>query len=66
MRLTLTDNDGVVIAEWTIGREVEIDIEDLDAEPEHDFYTEENYSGEESVGEEVWREVLLARKNGYE
>lgn len=50
--LNLTDDDGVVIERWKIGVEREYDIEDLDAEPECNFYIDDAL--------EIGREVCVA------
>ena len=62
--LTLADPEGIVLEQWTIGRtlEPEYDVEDLDAEPECNFYVEgDSVSGrwndKEDVGEQVLNEA---------
>jgi len=58
LHLTLTDPDGVVISQHTIGRKLEedFDLEDLDAESECDFYLWGNYNDPADIGEDIVRE----------
>jgi hypothetical protein len=61
-KVTLTDNQGFVIAEYTIGKELEsdYDIEDLDSEPEHDYYLQGNYSDMKDLGSDIEHEANIA------
>lgn len=61
LKLTLTDSDGVVLETWDLGENVEpeYDIENLDSEPECDFYTRGNYSSPESLGQDIFRSSNL-------
>ena len=54
MKLLLVNKDGEVLAKWSIGGKPEFDVEDLKANPEHDFYLENNYDDYRSVGESIW------------
>lgn len=64
MKLTLTDDDGIVLEVWTIGDKREYDIEDLDAEPEHDFYTEDMFNFHSGnyrhIGESIQLAIMAA------
>lgn len=63
MKLTLTDNEGLVLGEYSIGGKREFDIEDLDAMPEHDVYLED---GEQiDLNDVVKRDILILAKQGY-
>lgn len=55
LKLTLADPDGVVLAQWTIGRKLEedYDIEDLDTDPECNFYLWGKWNSKDSYGEEI-------------
>lgn len=69
MKLTLTNDKGEVLMTWSIGSELDFDPEDLDADPEHDFYTGtagslETYDDERSLGHEVWNEIMNNRRRG--
>jgi hypothetical protein len=57
MKLTLTDNDGVIINQWSIGNKPEFNIEDLNADPQYDFYLDGNYNDFKDIGEAVWKEA---------
>ena len=58
LHLTLTDPEGLVLRHWRIGRKLEedYDIEDLDSDPECEFYLWGNYSDDAGLGEEIRRE----------
>lgn len=67
MKLALYSNDGTVIANWSISTgKPEFDIEDLDAELEHDFYMEEYDSSDnmDILGQEVQSEMYHAKGRG--
>jgi len=64
MKLTLTNDDGEIICFWSIGHKIDFDIEDLDADPEHNYYTEGNYSSAEGLGQDVWDEIIRAKGRG--
>jgi len=59
-KLTLTNDDGVVLEQWTVGiGECEIlDVEDMTSEAKHSFYTDDNHSGD--FGAEVWTTIEKA------
>ena len=64
-KLNLTDAEGIVICQWTIGNELEpeYDIEDLDSEPKHDFYLDPNYNANSDFGEAIVRECNVYMNN---
>lgn len=59
LTLTLTDDQGVVVATWTIGDQVEpeFDMEDLKADTKFDFYVDKTWQDLASIGEEVMNEA---------
>ena len=57
MKLTLTDNDGIIQRIWVIGDKIEFDIEDLDATPECDFYIEHEHNNPKYMGEDILKEI---------
>ncbi len=61
-KLILTDEDGVLVNMWTIGTELDFDVEDLKAEGECDSYiTEEDFrAGRECDNDfNVTREIAI-------
>lgn len=58
LHLTLTDPQGMVLQHWTIGRvlEEDYDIEDLNTDPECNFYLWGNYNDAAGIGEDIIRE----------
>jgi len=63
MKLTLTDNDGVVIQQWSIAFELDYDPEDPKQYGEHDIYlfVDEHLKNRPDVyAREVGEEVLGA------
>ena len=65
LRLTLADDQGVVIAMWTIGQtvEAEYDVENLDVDPECNFYSDGSWNDAQGMGEEINREAVIAFNN---
>jgi hypothetical protein len=67
-KLILTDEDGIVIDQWSISTEYDYDVEDINDEGKHDMYVTEKeckrpvyirYKGED-IGEQVIREIIKA------
>ncbi len=66
MRLTLCDDEGLVLGEWSIGDKREYDPEDLAATPQHDFYAEDGNDLElDEVVTEVKREAKRIKTGSY-
>jgi hypothetical protein len=59
LKLTLTDHDGVVVATWTIGNQLEpeFDMEDLKSDTKHDFYVDKTWQDFADIGEEIMSEA---------
>ena len=57
LKLTLTDEEGIILDAWTIGEKVEYDIEDLDIEPEHNYYTDPRHTDYSVVGKDIMFEA---------
>ena len=59
LSLTLTDDQGIVIATWKIGNivEPEYDMEDLSTDPKCDFYVDKSWQDWSTVGEEIMGEA---------
>lgn len=59
LKLTLASPDGVVLNTWTIAEFLEdsYDVEDLETEPECDFYLDDRWNSKEDIGEEVHNEA---------
>lgn len=56
MKLSLTDNEGLLIEIWNIKKgDLDYDVEDLDAEGEFDFYT--NELDPEDIGNQIIRAI---------
>lgn len=66
MKLTLTDNDGTVIADWSIlAGKPEFDIDEQFPEPEHDFYLE-GYEDHETIWPSLLDAMHYAKGQGKE
>ena len=59
LNLTLTDDQGIIIASWTIGNKIEpeFDFEDLKASPKYDFYIDKEFNNWSDIGDMVMGEA---------
>ena len=59
-KLTLADEDGVVISQATISTVLDFDLDDIDAEGEYDYYHAEDYTTTHGIGSDIEKEIDIA------
>lgn len=68
MKLILTDDNGEVLGQWSIGHEIKLYEGNDEEEQKHDFYiTDERghcYDDAETIGDEIWDAVLKYKDQG--
>lgn len=66
MKLTLTDDEGLVLDEWSIGDKREYDIDDLAAMPQHEIYAEDGKDMDvEQIADSIIREAKKIKTGEY-
>lgn len=66
LQITLCDDEGLVLGEWSIGDKREYDIDDLAATPQHDFYAEDGKDLDlDELKTEILREAKRIKTGSY-
>ena len=62
MKITLTDDEGMVLGEYSIAKKREFADDNIDATPEHEIYLED---GKQIDLDFLKRDILICAEQGY-